>query len=86
MRCTMWHALGVDIAKRSVTIASFRGDMRIAVDSGYGRMELDADALLILAWNGNGRANSDRTLYCLRAPQRFGKNGAHTDTDEGSDR
>lgn len=81
----MWRARDVDITKSSLTIAGFRGDIRIAPDSGYGRMELDADAPLIPTWNGDGRANSATTLYCLRAPQRIGKNHARADTVEECD-
>jgi hypothetical protein len=49
-------------------------------------MGLDADAPLIPAWNGNGRAISVRMFYRLRTMQPIGKNGAHADSVEESDR
>ena len=85
LRCTCGVRVMSTSQKAPLTIAGFRGDIRIAPDSGYERMELDADARLIPAWNGDGRANSATTLYCLRAPRRIGKNCAHTGTVEECD-
>ena len=47
----------------ALTIAGFRNNVRIAGDANYGRMEPDADPLLIPAYNRDGRAHFVSTFF-----------------------